>query len=144
MRVGRPNSFLICSSNPRNGLTLRYRFVLARRCTLNPPRHMSTKKTTNRTADARLTIRLSTADRLAIIKRAADANIGVAEYMVRATLEQEIRIKPTAALPELFELMKIGTNLNQAVRLANTHKIWVREIEEIAIQIKAIINVHQG
>jgi uncharacterized protein (DUF1778 family) len=105
---------------------------------------MKLSKPTTRKADARLTIRLSAADKQAIVGKALSANLGVAEYVVQAALGQEIQAKATAALPELFELQKIGVNLNQAVRLANTQKIWVREIEAIVITIKALLHVHQG
>lgn len=105
---------------------------------------MEPNKTTNRRAAARLTIRLSVADKEAIVGKALAANIGVADYVVQAALGQPVRAKATAALPELFELQKIGVNLNQAVRLANTQTIWVQEIEAIVVKIKALLNVYQG
>jgi uncharacterized protein (DUF1778 family) len=105
---------------------------------------MELKKTTNRTADARLTIRLSVADKEAIVSKALAANTGVADYIVQAALGQPVRAKARVALPELFELQKIGVNLNQAVRLANTQKRWVQEIEAIVSHIKALLDVHQS
>lgn len=105
---------------------------------------MALNKTTNRRAAARLTIRLSVAAKEAIVSKALAANIGVADYVVQAALGQQVRAKAAAALPELFELQKIGVNLNQAVRLANTQKVWVSEIEAIVIKIKALLDVHQG
>lgn len=105
---------------------------------------MESPKPTNRTADARLTIRLSVADKEAIVRKALAANIGVADYVVQAALGQSVQAKARAALPELFELQKIGVNLNQAVRLANAQKRWVQEIEEIVIKIKALLDVHQS
>ena len=101
-------------------------------------------KQTKRVTTGRLNIWLSHEDKQAIATKAKQANLSITDYVVRAALEKEIAVKPTAALPELYELQKIGFNLNQAVRLGNTHKSWVQEIEVIVGQIKAILDVHKG
>lgn len=94
----------------------------------------------------RLNIWLSQDDKTKIEEKAKRANLSLTDYVLTAALERELP-PPKAdqvALPELYELQKIGLNLNQAVRWAHQRQAWAEEIEPLIHQIKHLLHVYQS
>lgn len=87
--------------------------------------------------EQQLHLRLS-ADESAIVRqKAQDAGLNISEYVRRAALGGTVhaQLSPT----DLDNLRKIGINLNQVTRWANTHQQWPVEIERLISQLKTIL-----
>lgn len=100
--------------------------------TLHP---METQPVKNR--GPRIEFRLTPEDDQVIRDRAAQAGLSVSEFMRRAALGVSIQAQLSPA--DLDNLRKIGGNLNQVARYANTHQRWLGEIEILVDQLKAIL-----
>lgn len=96
---------------------------------------METQPVKNR--GPRIEFRLTPEDDQAIRDRAAQAGLSVSEFMRRAALGVSIQVQLSPA--DLDNLRKIGGNLNQVARYANTHQRWFGEIGEIVDHLKAIL-----
>lgn len=122
----------------RQGLTLRYpSFILPplRRWITIPLYPMETQPVKNR--GPRIEFRLTPEDDQVIRNRAVQAGLSISEFMRRAALGVSIQVQLSPA--DLDNLRKIGGNLNQVARYANTHQRWSGEIEILVDQLKAIL-----
>ncbi len=70
--------------------------------------------------DDNIHFRVSAADKKEIEARAAKANKSVAEYVIELALNGA-SVDYTYLRKLLYEVSKIGTNINQAVRIMNTY-----------------------
>ena len=68
----------------------------------------------NRKRDVTLTIRLTAAEKDAIVKNAAKARMSLTDYIVASSLLTEIHVAEDTR-PLITELKRIGNNLNQIV-----------------------------
>lgn len=102
-----------------------------------------TKKTDN-PLNARIKITLKETEKRKIQKKSKLANMNMSEY-IRALINER-KIVVTNKLPELnLEILRIGTNINQIVSIAEQQKnylenqIEINKIQESAKEIKKIM-----
>lgn len=102
-----------------------------------------TKKTDN-PLNARVKITLKQTEKIKIQKKAKLANMNMSEY-IRALINER-KIVVTNELPELnLEILRIGTNINQIVSIAEQQKnyfenqIEINKIQESIKEVKKIM-----
>jgi hypothetical protein len=88
-------------------------------------------------ADKQLHVRIRKSDYELIRQNAKAAGLNVSEYVRQAAIGMQIeqRLLPR----DLENLRKIGINLNQVAKFANTYQQWPTEIEAIITIIKGIV-----
>ncbi len=87
----------------------------------------------------RIQFRLSNAEYLKITALAEKANLTISEYIRKRSLNEEIKIVHITALKEfVFQLRKLGTNINHLTQLANAGRIYALELSSTEQGIKEI------
>jgi hypothetical protein len=85
-----------------------------------------------------LIFRLSPHDRIEVVSKARRAKISVSDFCRKAVLEKQVRY--IEGLPELvFELNKIGTNINQIAASANKGRDISKAIPAMQIQLSEVL-----
>lgn len=88
-------------------------------------------------ADKQLHVRIRKSDYELIRQNAKAAGLTVSEYVRQAAIGMKIEQR---LLPEDREnLRKIGINLNQVAKFANTYQVWPAKIEAIITIIDGIV-----
>ena len=72
----------------------------------------------NRKRDKTLTVRLTAAERDAIMRNAAKARMSLTDYIISTALQADIYVREDTR-PMLTELKRIGNNLNQIAMKVN-------------------------
>ena len=91
----------------------------------------------NRKRDKTLTVRLTTAEKDAIVRNAAMARMTLTEYIVTASLLTEIHVAEDTR-PLITELKRIGNNLNQITAKINAGAFISFNFREVVEMQKAI------
>ncbi len=76
------------------------------------------RKIENRKRNQTLSIRLTQAEKSAICKKSKKAHLTLTEYILKSSLQTEIKVVDLQ--PLLVELKRIGNNLNQITRKINS------------------------
>ncbi len=84
----------------------------------------------NRKRDVTLTIRLTAAEKDAIVKNAAKARMSLTDYIVASSLLTEIHVAEDTR-PLLTELKRIGNNLNQISKKVNAGAFTSYNFQEV-------------
>lgn len=87
---------------------------------------MSEKRRRNET----LTIRLTKAEKSAIIAKAKRAKMNLTEYILAISKQTEIVLPPDTA-PIVIELKRIGNNLNQIAAKVNSGVAYVEGLQTV-------------
>lgn len=85
----------------------------------------------------RIELRLSAEEKTLITAKAATAGLSVSAYIRRAALSLPVTPRLTDA--DRLNLVRIGANLNQALRWANGVGHWPQEIEGLIGQLKTTL-----
>lgn len=101
---------------------------------MKEPRERSNRKT------LAITLRVSEKDKEAIARNAATVNLSVGEYLIRAGLDDSIVIVVDGK-EMVYQLSKIGTNLNQLTILARMGKITCPDIENVNKTLKKVLRM---
>lgn len=91
----------------------------------------------NRKRDVTLTIRLTAAEKAAIVKNAAKARMSLTDYIVASALLTEIHVAEDTR-PLLTELKRIGNNLNQISTKINAGAFQSYNFHEVIDMQKAV------
>ncbi len=91
----------------------------------------------NRKRDQTLTIRLTAAEKDAIVKNAAKARMSLTDYIVASSLLTEIHVAEDTR-PLITELKRIGNNLNQIITKINAGAFQSYNFREVIEMQKAI------
>lgn len=91
----------------------------------------------NRKRDKTLTVRLTAAEKDAIVRNAARARMSLTEYIVAASLLTEIHVAEDTR-PLITELKRIGNNLNQITAKINAGAFTSFNFREVVEMQKAI------
>lgn len=91
----------------------------------------------NRKRDKTLTVRLTAAEKDAIVRNAARARMSLTEYIVAASLLTEIHVAEDTR-PLVTELKRIGNNLNQISTKINAGAFTSYNFREVIEMQKAI------
>ena len=84
----------------------------------------------NRKRDVTLTIRLTAAEKDAIVKNAAQARMSLTNYIVASSLLTEIHVAEDTR-PHITELKRIGNNLNQISMKINAGAFQSYNFQEV-------------
>lgn len=84
----------------------------------------------NRKRDITLTIRLTAAEKDAIVKNAAKARMSLTDYIVASSLLKEIHVAEDTR-PLISELKRIGNNLNQISMKINAGAFQSYNFQEV-------------
>lgn len=84
----------------------------------------------NRKRDVTLTIRLTAAEKDAIVKNAAQARMSLTDYIVASSLLTEIHVAEDTR-PLITELKRIGNNLNQISMKINAGAFQSYNFQEV-------------
>ena len=84
----------------------------------------------NRKRDVTLTIRLTAAEKDAIVRNAAKARMGLTDYIVASSLLTEIHVAEDTR-PLITELKRIGNNLNQISMKINAGAFQSYNFQEV-------------
>ena len=93
--------------------------------------------TENRKRNVTLTVRLTAAEKDAIIRKAAKARMSLTDYIVASSLLTEIHVAEDTR-PLLTELKRIGNNLNQITTKINAGAFTSFNFQEVLELQKAI------
>ena len=91
----------------------------------------------NRKRDKTLTVRLTAAEKDAIVRNAASARMSLTEYIVAASLLTEIHVAEDTR-PLITELKRIGNNLNQIAAKINAGAFTSYNFREVIEMQKAV------
>ena len=93
----------------------------------------------NRKRDVTLTIRLTAAEKDAIVRNAAKAHMSLTDFLVASALTTEIHVAEDTR-PLITELKRIGNNLNQiAVKAHTLNVLDVQRYDEACRKIDTAI-----
>lgn len=84
----------------------------------------------NRKRDVTLTIRLTAAEKDAIVRNAAKARMSLTDYIIASSLLKEIHVAEDTR-PLISELKRIGNNLNQISMKINAGAFQSYNFQEI-------------
>lgn len=84
----------------------------------------------NRKRDVTLTIRLTAAEKDAIVRNAAKARMSLTDYIVASSLLKEIHVAEDTR-PLITELKRIGNNLNQISMKINAGAFQSYNFQEV-------------
>lgn len=84
----------------------------------------------NRKRDVTLTIRLTAAEKDAIVRNAAKARMSLTDYIVASSLLKEIHVAEDTR-PLISELKRIGNNLNQISMKINAGAFQSYNFQEV-------------
>lgn len=85
----------------------------------------------------RIEIRVTPEEKTSIYLKSKQANKSVSEYLIKSAIQNEIVI--INDLPEMItELRRIGNNINQLTKLANSRIITCVELEGIKKELNSL------
>ena len=84
----------------------------------------------NRRRSETLTVRLTKAEKAAIIAKSKRAKMTLTEYLLAVSRDTKIVLPPDIA-PIILELKRIGNNLNQIAAKVNSGVTYVENLTEI-------------
>lgn len=84
-----------------------------------------------------ITIRVTKQEKEKLIKKSQKAEMALSEYLIEQGLERDIIIIEDVK-NLVYELRKIGNNINQLTRLANSGMIKVVYLDEAKEELKKI------
>ena len=85
----------------------------------------------------RIEIRVTPEEKMKIALKSKQANQNVSEYLIKSAINNEIVV--INALPEMItELRRIGNNINQLTRLANSGIITCVELDNAKKELQKI------
>ncbi len=93
--------------------------------------------TENRKRNQTLTVRLTVAEKDAILRKAAKARMSLTDYIVASSLLAEIHVAEDTR-PLLTELKRIGNNLNQISMKINAGAFQSYNFQEVIDMQKAV------
>ena len=84
-----------------------------------------------------IVIRVTKQEKERLIKKSQEAEMSLSEYMIEQALERDIIVVEDVK-NLVYELRKIGNNINQLTRLANSGMIKVVYLDEAKEELKKI------
>lgn len=91
----------------------------------------------------RIEIRVTPEEKMLITAKSKQANKSISEYIIKSSIGKEIIV--INELPEMItELRRIGNNINQLTRLANSRIITCVDLEELQEKARTPSAIHQG
>lgn len=93
--------------------------------------------------NCRLEIRLSKDELYDLTKKARKAGLSKGAFVRRAIQNQEVKAQPPADVPQLiFEVKRVGTNLNQIAKIANAQNLVdVPLLRKTIGEIRAVLDL---
>lgn len=94
----------------------------------------------NRRRSETLTVRLTKAEKAAIISKSKRAKMTLTEYLLAISKDAKIVLPPDTA-PIVLELKRIGNNLNQIAAKVNSGATYVENLTEVIENQNKIYNL---
>lgn len=92
--------------------------------------------------DKMICIRLTNMQKENILRKADYANMNITDYMIKSALKRKIEIIQINELENfILELKRIGNNLNQLTRLANSGCVKIVDLSDVKNEV---VNIWQS
>ncbi|MEE3492632.1 MobC family plasmid mobilization relaxosome protein [Ruminococcus sp.] len=90
----------------------------------------------NRKRNQTISIRLTAAEKKEIATKAKQAQMSLTDYLIACSRQTEIKVTDLSGI--LIELKRIGNNINQLARKANSRRIFYPKFDSVAAELRTI------